>query len=87
MAFLVSFTRLTTLFNKYILTLASNEIICDRKVCFLTMWSLFFSFLMIKKVNEHLLAQKNSMVWRTQSWEATFRESVGAKLGTMFTVL
>lgn len=87
MTFLGSFTRLSVLFNKYILTLSSNEIIWDKKVYFPNTWRLFFSFLIIKKVKEQSSAQRNSVVWRIQAWEVTFIESVGAKPGAMFTVL
>lgn len=44
MTFLGSFTRLTVLFNKYILALSSNEIIWDKKVYFPNTWRLFSHF-------------------------------------------
>lgn len=88
MAFSGSFTKLTVLFNKYLLALPSNEMIWGKKICFPTTRNLVFSScLIIRKVKEQPFAQRNSTVWHTRPWDATLRESIGAEMDTMFTDL
>lgn len=72
--FLWSCLKLTQLSNKYILILSSDEIIGGKKtIVFLPLGVLFF-IVNKKKIRVLLFAQGNSMLWHTQSWEATFRE-------------
>lgn len=76
--FLWSCLTLTQLSNKYILILSSDEIIGGKKtIVFLPLGVLFF-IVNKKKIRVLLFAQGNSMLWHTQSWEATFRECLGA---------